>query len=58
MDKPKNVWIAMRSLAAVSLTGFGMIVLSTVGGLAGFAMALAFLYLAFFASASQHRPGG
>ena len=48
----------MRSLAAVSLTGFGMIVLSTVGGLAGFAMALAFLYLAFFASASQHRPGG
>ena len=37
----------MRGLAAVSLTGFGMIVLSTVGGLTGFALALAFLYLAF-----------
>ena len=58
MGKSKNVWIAMRGLAAVSLTGFGMIVLSIVGGLTGFALALVFLYLAFFASVSQHRSGG
>ena len=48
----------MRGLAAISLTGIGMVVLSTVGGLTGFVLALALLYLAFFASASQHRPGG
>jgi|ETN02SMinimDraft_2_1059926.scaffolds.fasta_scaffold69611_3 hypothetical protein len=58
MDKPKNIWMAMRGLAAISLTGIGMVVLSTVGGLTGFVLALALLYLAFFASASQHRPGG
>ena len=57
MNKMTRLFLTLKGITAVGLTGLGMVCLSKLDGMADILMAFFCIYMAFFTSAALHHTG-